>query len=311
MKNKPKILLVDGNNALYRAYYKFNSKGFTNGEGFGTGAIYGFFKILHANVFRFQPDHLVICFDQSRSKHRMETLPQYKENRKKIGVDFESMGKQKRVICRILRQMGIPYIKDTKYETEYEGDDFIALMYQKNATTHETIILSSDEDFVQLLNFPNTKIINPSKDLLITTKNCEEVYGYKPSQAVDMKILCGDTSDNIPGFKGVGPKTAIKFLEEYESIHKYLEGNKQDKKLVKKELSDIYNRNKFMVDLMYYLTQVPIDKVPVHQGKDKMNSVKLNTMFNKYKLMSFMSKEFIQPFKNLKKYDWRTINEKA
>lgn len=73
-----------------------------------------------------------------------------------------------------------------------ESDDYIALLYQKNCLS-QVYLLSSDEDFVQLLAFPNIKLINPSKDMLVTSKNCKDVYGYTPEQAVDMKILCGET----------------------------------------------------------------------------------------------------------------------
>lgn len=297
---REKLLLVDGNNTLYRSYFKFKGKGFTNTEGFGTGCIYGFLKILHSNIFRFTPDYVVICFDQSRSKLRMEKLPAYKEHRKHIGMDFEQLDKQRRVLLRILRNLSIPYVKDTKYETEYEADDFIAHLYNQNRDK-EVFILSSDEDFVQLVNYPNVKLINPSKDLVITKNNCKEVYGYTTEQAIDMKILCGDSSDNIKGLKGVGPVTALRFLAEHGSIQDYLNSTSKEK-INRETLSKLYETNKFMIDLLYYLDKVELDRLPIHYGCNKLNTVSLNILFEKYSLKSFMTKEFITPFKNLKHY---------
>lgn len=302
MKKKEKLLIVDGNNLLLRAYFKFKNKGFSNGT-ISTGAIYGFFKILYSNITRFNISEVVIAFDCHRSKLREEVYPEYKQHRKRISEDWDQIFKvQFPIIKRILRNMGITYIWDNHGINDMEGDDYLALLYQKNCL-QEVYLLSSDEDFVQLLEFPNIKIINPSKDMIITSKNCKEVYGYEPKQAKDMKILCGDSSDNILGLKGVGPKTALKFLEEFGSISSFIaSGSTQDKKFEKKQLKRVYDRNRLLIDLFYFLTKVDTEKIPYHIKKRSWDSITLNRIFQKYQLKSFNSSEFIKPFKKLKQY---------
>lgn len=288
-KEKERMLLVDGNNLLLRAYFKFKGKGFTNGK-VQTGGIYGFFKILHANIVRFRINKVVICFDHRKSKHRLDIYPEYKAHRQKISEDWTNIfSVQFPIIRRILRNLGITYIWDNNCINEAESDDYLALLYQRNCVSNDIFLLSSDEDFVQLLNYPNIKIINPSKDALITTKNCKEVYGYEYNQAVDMKVLIGDTSDNITGVKGVGPKTALKILEK-QTAKQYLD--KVDPAL--------YKRNLLLIDLFYYLTKHPITELPIHGKKHKKDMVTLNVLFEKYHFKSFMASEFIKPFKQLK-----------
>lgn len=230
--------------------------------------------------------------------------PEYKAHRKRISEDWDQIFKvQFPIIKRILRNLGIVYVWDNKRINEMESDDYLALLYQKNCLS-QVYLLSSDEDFVQLLAFPNIKLINPSKDMLVTSKNCKDVYGYTPEQAVDMKILCGDTSDNIPGIKGVGPKTALKFLEEYGSIREFLKSDHGDKKFPKSELEPIFKRNQLLIDLFYYLTKVNPEVIPYHDKKHAMDKITLNEVFEKYQLKSFMSSEFMKPFKQLKTYKY-------
>lgn len=294
MKSKKKInenlLIVDGNNTLMRSYFKFKNKGFSNGK-VNTGAVYGFFKILHSNIVRFKITQVVVCFDFHRSDIRKKAYPEYKAQRKKISEDWDDIFKvQFPIIKRILRNMGITYIWDNKEVNDLEADDYLALVYQKNIVQN-TFLLSSDEDFVQLLAYPNIKLINSAKDELVSANNCKKVYGYKPEQAVDIKILCGDTSDNINGIKGVGPKTALKILEK-GTAKDYMES---------KGLAELYNRNRLLMDLFYYLSRVKVREIPYHE-KGGYNSRNLLMIYDTYQLKSFMAPEFTKVFKNLKTY---------
>lgn len=298
------ILLVDGHNTLFRAYWKFKQKGFKGPSGVDTGAVYGFMKILHANIFRFQINQVIVTFDHRRSPIRKKLLPQYKEGRPNLAMDYESIMIQKRIICKILRQMGVVYICDTKDETVYEGDDFIALMFQKNVVGNKVYILSSDEDFAQFI-CKGAHIINPSKDCVINKRNCEEIYGYTPDKALDMKMLTGDSSDNIPGYKGFGAKTATKFLEDYGSIFSYLNNDLKHKKVDNDTMRNLYKLNTALIDLNYFITQYPLEdeQIPYRSKKQTMNLRILYIIFDKYGLKSFKIPEFIQPFKKLKKYE--------
>lgn len=289
---RKKLLIVDGNNTLFRAYYKFKGKGFTNSKGTPTGCIYGFFRILQHNIVRFDINRVIVCFDNKRSPYRLKIYPDYKGGRKDISMDYISIMKQKNSICRILRNLGVSYVLDTKNKYPHEADDWITL-----ATDYyyqwDRYILSSDEDFVQLLS-KNVKIINPSKELIISTRNCEEVYGYTPEHALDTKIMVGDSSDNIKGFPGIGPKKAKAILEKYGTAQKYI-GSIGDLDLTNKYF--INNQLINLRDFQAVNRLKATDKVPYHRRR--YNEDILTSLFDHYSLKSFKSREFMDSFKKL------------
>lgn len=303
--NKKLLLIVDGENLLHRAYHKF--LGFKSSEGIPTGAVYGFLKILHSNIFRFKPDHVVVTFDNGRSKYRLEILPEYKSGRKKLGMDYESLQAQKGVIRKMLRRLCVPYIFDSPFDNHYEADDYIGMMV--DWFEGEIIILSSDKDFHQFIS-KKVKVMSPSKDILITTKNCKSLVGYEPEQCVDYLSLVGDTSDAIPGYKGVGEKTALALLEKYSGIGEFLISNDEISRIDKKELNKVWSRGIMLIDINHFIRIHPLTStdVPVVYGKEEIDELKLKRLFNKYSLSSFQSNIFIDPFKELTK--WKLTRRK-
>jgi DNA polymerase-1 len=296
MKKTNKLLLiVDGENLLHRSYHKFTN---LRGNGRPSGAIFGFLKSLHSNIFRFQVDSLVVVFDNGRSKFRKDILPDYKGSRKKLGMDYESLQSQKQAIRRYLKLLGVPVVYDKEFIHNYECDDYIALLAY--AYQGKKLILSSDKDFCQLIS-PDCKIISPSKDSLITTHNCFSIMGYSPEECVDYLTLTGDSSDNIPGVPGIGPKKARDFLGSYGSIENYL---KRDKDGVNKAMARAFYVGKELINLKHFLEvhPLPLASVPIKYG-NTINNRKLKKAFSKYQLSSFQAEEFIETFKNLK--TWR------
>lgn len=295
-KNKKNsLLIIDGENLLHRAYHKFLK--FKSADGVPTGAIYGFLKILHSNMFRFGPEYVIITFDNGRSKYRTKVLPEYKSGRKKLGMDYDSLQFQKKVIMKILKRLNVPYVFDKKFVNHYEADDYIALF--TNLFKGDITILSSDKDFHQRIN-KRVKVMSPSKDVLISEANCKKLTGYNPNQCVDYLSMVGDDSDSIPGYRGIGEKKATALLEKYGSLSAFLNSGNYEPGIVKQLLLEVMEKNRMLIDLEYFINANKLKKadIPVVYGKG-VNADKLKMLFNKYTLSSFQSNEFINSFKEL------------
>lgn len=306
MSDEKTLMIVDGENLLHRAYHKFLNLKSTDGR--PSGAIFGFLKILSSLIVRYPVDSLIITFDNGKSIHRLRIHPEYKANRGKIDMDYESLQKQKRAIMRFLRCLNIPYIFDRSGEIEYEGDDYITLI--KHLYKGKVIIVSSDKDFCQLI-CSRVKVFNPSKDMLISKNNCRDIMGYSPLECVDYLCLVGDKSDNIPGYPGIGEVKARKFLDEYGSILNYLLKEPDEDKYLK--MKSLYNRNRILIDLKFFLKKHSIInndnrtlelKYPFTYSKDdRINKKRLLTLSEKYSIKSLKTEEFLSGFKKLKRWE--------
>lgn len=287
-------MLVDGENLLHRSFHKFAN--LRTHDGLKTGAIFGFFKSLHYMVTRFNPDRVIITFDNGHSPIRVKALPGYKAHRKNIEIDYKSLQKQKRTIRRILGYLRIPYIFDKDHQTNYEGDDFLALLALKNKR-NKILIVSSDKDFNQLISKRIT-IFNPNKDERVNLRNCKELFGYEPSETADYLSLVGDTSDDIPGFKGIGPVKARQFLDKFSTIEdSFGTGYWKDEK----EAKELWLRNKLLIDLQYFIEKNPmkLEELPLTSSSKEPCYAKYTRICKKYSLNSMRTEIFIEPFKQL------------
>jgi DNA polymerase-1 len=293
---RKRVLLVDGNNILHQSFHKFDKLKSTDGK--PSGAIFGFFKSLHMYIDRFQPNDVYITFDNGHSPLRDKLLPEYKEHRQNISYDRESLFAQKAVIMKILRMLRIKYLFDKNNSTGFEGDDLLAYLYFKKISKECLVtIVSSDKDFNQLLTTDRVKIFNPRKEEYVRQTNCESLFGYTPYETVDFLSLVGDSSDDIPGFPGIGPVKARKFLDKWHSIAKYLELNADDK------MKEVYERNKQLIDLKWFVDNhsLDLDKVLKTYTRRKINYEKFREVCIEYSFNSFMTDIFIEPFKKLLK----------
>ena len=293
---RKRVLLVDGNNILHQSFHKFEKLKSTDGK--PSGAIFGFFKSLHMYIDRFQPNDVYITFDNGHSPLRDKLLPEYKEHRQNISYDRESLFAQKAVIMKILRMLRIKYLFDKNNSTGFEGDDLLAYLYFKKISKECLVtIVSSDKDFNQLLTTDRVKIFNPRKEEYVRQTNCESLFGYTPYETVDFLSLVGDSSDDIPGFPGIGPVKARKFLDKWHSIAKYLELNADDK------MKAVYERNKQLIDLKWFVDNhsLDLDKVLKTYTRRKINYEKFREVCIEYSFNSFMTDIFIEPFKKLSK----------
>lgn len=288
MNKKKTVLLIDGENILHQSFHKFEKLKSTDGK--PSGAIFGFFKSLHMYLTRFESDEVYISFDNGHSPVRMKLLPNYKGHRKNISVDYESLQSQKAIIMKMLGMLRINYIFDKNNNTLYEGDDFLAYLAIKKFQSEKIILISSDKDFNQLLN-KNLRIYNPRKDEIIRLGNCKDLFGYHAHETVEYLAMVGDISDDISGFPGIGPVKARKILDEGR-IEKFIAQSKN------KEYLKIWRRNEQLIDLFWFVRNIPLEKLPL-KSKKKFKYDKFKKICVEYSLSSFLTDQFIEPFKEL------------
>lgn len=211
-----KLILIDGHSILFRAFYGMPPS-MTAPDGSPTNAVYGFLTILNKVIETEQPDDLACAFDLSAPTFRHKMYPDYKGNRTAAPEEFHS---QVPLIQKVLKDMGIPVVT----AEGWEADDVLGtLASQAEKEGYRVVIISGDRDLLQLAD-EGTEIVIPKTRKGETTyeryspETVEETYGVSPKKFIELKALMGDTSDNVPGLPGVGPKTAEKILKEFGSI---------------------------------------------------------------------------------------------
>ena len=288
---KKNILLVDGCNLLHQSFHKFEKLKSTDGK--PSGAIFGFFKSLHMYIDRFNPKEVYITFDNGHSEFRDKLNPNYKGHRKNLSIDYESLQLQKAEIMKILRYLRINYIFDKNKSSNYEGDDFLAYLVLKKFNKDKVTIVSSDKDFNQLIS-SSVKIFNPRKEQYVREDNCKDLFEYSPEETVDYLSLVGDKSDDIEGYPGMGPKKTRTFLDKYCSIKNYLKDHDDEK------MKAVYEKNRQLIDLKWYINNIPLKSLPMKRYKDKnIKLEKFKEICISYSLSSFLTNNFINIFEQL------------
>lgn len=210
----PKIVLIDGNAYIHRAYHALPPM--TTSAGTSVNAVYGFTRLLLKVRRSEKPDCMAVCFDAGVATFRHHAFAEYKANRKKTDDDLKS---QIPLAHEAARALGIPNF----VMPGYEADDIIATLAKKAADAGaEVVIVTGDKDALQLAG-GNIRILNESKNILYDRDEVYRKYGLYPEQLRDMFALMGDTSDNIPGIKGIGEKTAVKLIAKYGSLESVLD----------------------------------------------------------------------------------------
>ncbi|WP_288570880.1 DNA polymerase I [uncultured Mitsuokella sp.] len=212
-----RFLVLDGSSLIFRAFYAL--PGLSDSHGQPTGAIFGFSNMLTKLMAEQQPDLMVLVFDKSRHTFRTERYADYKGTRDKTPEELLS---QFPLLREFAANMGIPFLE----KDNYEADDIIGtLATQAAAKGYDVRVITGDRDALQLVR-PNLRVLLTKKGISeikdYDTAAFEEEYGFEPLKLIDLKGLMGDTSDNIPGVPGVGPKTASKLLLAYGSVENVL-----------------------------------------------------------------------------------------
>ncbi len=253
-----KLLLIDGNSMLFRAYYAtVYGQSMTTSSGIPTNAIYGFALMLSKAVKTIEPDYLLVAFDHGKDTYRHKEYPQYKGTRSETPQDLKTQ-------FPIIREY-IDALHIKRYEQEgLEADDIIGSLAKQNRK-FDVNILTSDKDLLQVVD-DNIKVWLMHKGISdIVKMDPQAVYDrfqLHPLQIIDMKALAGDPSDNIPGVRKIGDKTAIKLLNLYgtvENLYEHIDEQKgklkenlildKDKAFLSKRLATIMTDSKIEVDI--------------------------------------------------------------
>ena len=209
-----KIAVIDGNSLMHRAYHAVQTP-MTAKDGTPTNAVFGFLSMLCKFIEIASPDAIVCAFDAGKPTDRIEALAQYKAQRPPMDNELRV---QFPVMAELLGAMAIPVVK----VPGWEGDDILGTIAARDEELgFETLLVTGDKDAYQLAT-EATRIVTTKKGITDITVNgpveVEERYGVTPAQFIDYLGLMGDSSDNIPGVPGIGPKTATKLLQAYGSI---------------------------------------------------------------------------------------------
>ena len=228
-----KIILVDGNNLMFRSYYATAYSGavMKNSKGFATNALYGFTTMINKIIEEEKPEYMAVAFDIGKN-FRHQKYDNYKAGRQEAPDELLTQMPKAR---EVLNAMGIKY-----YEVEnYEADDIIGtitFMTEKDPE-YEAIIVSSDKDLLQLISKETiVKLLKQKGHIWMNEETFKKEYGIDPIRMIDLKALSGDASDNVPGVKGIGEKTALKLLQEYKTLENIYANIESIKGAVKEKL---------------------------------------------------------------------------
>jgi len=235
-----KILLIDGNSMANRAFYATMGRMMKTPTGISTNAVYGFFQIMFKTIEEENPDKIIVAFDISSSEKRTKIFSEYKAGRHKTPEDLTM---QFPIIKELLRMMNIPIVQ----KDGIEADDILGAIAKKEGKKgNKIIILTGDRDYFQLVDmnvnirYPKT-IMGKTEYIIYDNYKINEEYGLTPEKLIEVKALMGDASDNIPGVKGIGEKTALKLIiqfENLEKIYEYIE-NSDGKEIAKATLNKL------------------------------------------------------------------------
>ncbi|MBP5683637.1 MAG: DNA polymerase I [Bacilli bacterium] len=282
-----KVILVDGNNLMFRSFYAtlYSGSIMTNKEGFPTNALYGFVNMMNKIISEENPKYIMVAFDIGKT-FRHEKYDYYKGKRDETPDDLK---KQFPLAKKILNAMGIKY-----FELEgYEADDIIGSFAKRVDENKEFIatIISSDKDLLQLISDDvEVKLLKPKDYIRMNKEVFKETYGLEPIKMIDLKSLMGDTSDNIPGVKGIGEKTAIKLLQQYGSLDGVYENIDLIKGSVHDKLVNDKDNAYMSYDIATIYKEVPIDTNFENIRYTGETSDELVEIFNDLDFHSFLKK---------------------
>lgn len=280
------ILLIDGNSMLFRAYYAtlYSGARMSTKNGIATNAIYGFVMMINKAIEKIDPSYIAVAWDSGKPTFRHEMYDEYKGTRKELDPELKV---QFPIAREFLDSYGI-----YRYEEDgIEADDIIGSLSKKYPDM-KVHILSSDNDLLQLID-DTTDVLLMKKGItdlkVMDEKALLEEKGVSPKQIIDLKGLMGDSSDNIPGVAGIGPKTAVKLLEQYNTV----EGVYQHIDELKGKMKEKLVNDKEKAFLSKTLATIKTDCTIEAGLKDfeyKCDSEKLNAFFSKYEMYSLIDK---------------------
>jgi len=279
-KTKPTLLLIDGHSLAFRAFYALSPDSFMTPDGQHTNAVHGFISMMLNILQNEKPTHLAVAFDLSRASFRTEEYPEYKGTRGETPPEFNG---QTELLRSALEAMSII----TLTRENYEADDILAsLADQGCAAGYRVLVVSGDRDTFQLIQ-DDVTILYPVKGVMNLARMNDaavlEKYGIHAKQYPDLAALVGETSDNLPGIPGVGPKTAAKWLQQYGDLQSVLNAENDIPGKVGESLREhrelaVRNRrlNHLVRDLDIGYTFDAFEMKPVDEARVRENFAKLH-----------------------------------
>ncbi len=282
-----KIILVDGNNLLFRSYYAtaYNGNFMKNSKNFPTNALFGFNNMIHKIIEEEKPTYMVVAFDKGKT-FRHDKYDFYKQGR----IETPNELKQQFPIAKeLLEAMGIKYFEIDNYE----ADDIIGTLaeYCNNNLEFTGTIISSDKDLLQLISDDvDIKLLKQKDYIRYNFKKFTEEYKIKPINIIDLKALMGDSSDNIPGVMGIGEKTALKLLQEYKSLDGIYQNIDKITGKTKEKLLNGQDSAYMSYELATICKNVPLN-FKIEDLKYLGKTDKLNEIYEELEFYSFLKKE--------------------
>jgi DNA polymerase-1 len=249
-----RLVLIDGHAILHRAYYAFPATLRTR-HGEVVNAVYGFTRMLLTVLQDLHPEYVAVAFDLPQPTFRHKEFIGYQAQRPKMETELKDQIER---VFEVVKTLNIPMFM----KVGYEADDLIGTLANQAAKKKvEAVIVTGDKDLLQLVK-PKIKVYAPQKGfseaILFDPKKVKAVLGIKPEQVVDYKALVGDTSDNYPGVPGIGPKTALELLHQYQNLKTIYKQLRKIKPRTAKLLADGAESAALSQKLATILTKVPV-----------------------------------------------------
>ena len=280
MQKSSPLILVDGSSYLYRAFHALPP--LSNSKGQPTGAVYGVVNMLRKLLHQHQPQYVAVIFDAKGKTFRDELFAEYKANRPPMPDD---LARQIEPLHDIIRAMGIALLM----VEGVEADDVIGtLATQAAARGMDTLISTGDKDMAQLVN-QHVTLVNTMTDTVMDPQGVLEKFGISPAQIVDYLALVGDNVDNIPGVPKVGPKTAVKWLNEYGSMEKVIEHADDIKGKVGENLRNSIDQLPLSYQLATIKCDVELQFEPQQLQRQPADKEALRRLFSEMEFKTWLS----------------------
>ena len=277
--NKP-FVLVDGSSYLFRAYHAMPDM--SNSKREPTGTIYGVINMMRRLLKDYDPEYLAVVFDAKGKTFRNDMYKEYKANRPAMPDDLRQ---QIEPIHKIIKAMGLPLI----CVPGVEADDVIGtLSEQATALGIDTIISTGDKDMAQLVN-KHVSLVNTMTDVHMDIEGVKEKFGVPPERIIDYLALIGDTADNVPGVPKVGPKTAVKWLDLYESIDGVMSSAEEIKGKVGENLRNFMSELPLSRDLVTIKCDVELEENPKTLKRINPDNELLSELFGHYEFKTWLA----------------------
>lgn len=289
------LYLIDGSSYIFRAFFAIRQY-LSNAQGLPTNALFGFVNMLFKVVREKQPDYLAVVFDSKEKTFRHEMYSEYKANREEPPEDLKQ---QFPYFEPLVNAFNIPCLR----KDGFEADDIIGtLAKQGEEKGFQVVIVSGDKDMMQLIS-KNVHMLDTMKDKVFQEKDVVEKFGVPPEQVIDAMGLMGDSSDNIPGVSGIGPKTAAELIQKFGSIENlYDKIDQVEKKKLREKLEKDKEKAFLSRELVTINTHVKLENQVEDLDRKDQNEEKVREMFTELGFTSLLKDVKSEPVKSKKGY---------